>query len=365
MIVRRVVPSFHDVRIALVSTPFVPVPPAAYGGTELIVHELQRGLLAAGHQVTLFATGDSEGPDVRWLFERAAWPPSERAGQLHARAAAAELAAGGWDLVHAHVPAFLPFAAVPPAPVVYTLHHARDEALAALYRECRRVEYVAISARQARLHPELRCHVVHHGVSLDAYPAGDGRGGHALFIGRLSWCKGPDVAVEAARLAEVELVVAGEAHEEPENPPGWTATIEAALARPGVRRVGAIGGERKRRLLGGARALLMPIRWEEPFGLVMIEAMLAGTPVVAFRRGAAPEVVDEGITGFLVGESPAEMADALRRVRTLDREACRRQAQRRFSSRRMVADYLRVYHAAIAAARGPRPVAPEEWSYAG
>ncbi|MFL5301593.1 MAG: glycosyltransferase, partial [Anaeromyxobacteraceae bacterium] len=244
-------------------------------------------------------------------------------------------------------------------PVVHTVHHVVDEEQERAYLAHARVQYVAISARQAELSPGLASHVVHHGLDPEAFPAGRGESDRALFIGRLSWCKGPDVAVAAARLANLEVVVAGEVHGEPDDPPAWAAELDRLLSEPGVRRVGPVGGERKQRLLGSARALVMPIRWEEPFGLVMIEAMLSGTPVIAFPRGAAPEVVEDGVTGFLVNDAP-EMADALLRAGELDREACRRRARQRFSSTRMVRDYLRVYHAALAAVRRPRGIGAAE-----
>jgi glycosyltransferase involved in cell wall biosynthesis len=352
------------VRIALVSTPFVAVPPRAYGGTELVIHELARGLGRAGHQVTLFATGDSDGRDVRWLYERPVWPPDHRAGRRHCRASAREIASEGFDLVHAHASSFVEFADALDVPVVHTMHHARDEALLGQYLEHPSVRYVAISGRQAALVPELECAVIHHGLDPASMTLGRGEGGYALFLGRLSWAKGPDLAVRAAREAGFELVVAGQAHAEPDDPPGWRRDLDRVLASPGVRRVGGVGGERKRRLLGGARALLMPIRWEEPFGLVQIEAMFCGTPVVALRRGAAPEIVEDGVTGFLV-DDPAALAEALRRAAALDRDACRRRAIERFSTARMLRDHLRVYHAACAASSVPRRApAAEGWSHA-
>jgi glycosyltransferase involved in cell wall biosynthesis len=170
------------------------------------------------------------------------------------------------------------------------------------------------------------------------------------------------VAVEAARRAGVALHLAGEMHPE-DSPPHWNEDLARALAAPHVRRLGSVEGQRKLALLAEARALLMPIRWEEPFGLVMIEAMLCGTPVLAFPRGAAPEIVDEGVTGFLVN-GVDEMAAVLRSLDGFDRAACRRRAQSRFSSARMVADYARLY--AAAAASGPRlGVEAEESRYAG
>jgi glycosyltransferase involved in cell wall biosynthesis len=350
------------VRIALVSTPFVAVPPRGYGGTELVVNELARALERGRHEVTLFATGDSSAEDLRFVFREPIWPPDPYAELLHCRAAARVIAAEGYDVVHAHCPALLAFASELDAPVVYTLHHDRDERLMRLYLRRPSVRYVAISARQAALHAELGCEVVHHGLDPARFPAGDGAGGHAAFVGRLTWCKGPDAAIEAARRAGVELLLGGEVHDDVA-PPGWAAHLERALASPHVRRLGHVAGNGKLALLAGARALLMPLRWEEPFGLVMIEAMLCGTPVIAFPRGAAPEVVDEGVTGFLVEDVDA-MAAVLSTLDGFDRAACRRRAQERFSSARMVSAYARIYAAAAAEGAAVPFEAPGEPRYA-
>ncbi len=334
------------------STPFVAVPPAAYGGTELVVHELARALEGLGHEVAVFATGDSAVPGLRALFPTPVWPPNAYAEVLHARFAAREIAAAGFDVVHLHTPAALAFADELGAPVVYTLHHAHDEALARFYAFAPPALRVAISRRQAELEDPQPRHVVHHGLSPALYPEPPRRAddGYAFFLGRLAWCKGPEVAVEAARRAGLELVIAGRPHEDGA-PAGWDATLARALRERHVTWIPEAGLADKRRLLAGARALLVPIRWEEPFGLVMIEAMLAGCPVIAFARGSAPELVEDGVTGVVV-EDAREMAAALRLARTIDRAACQARARARFSAARMAADYLRVYRAAARGAVG-------------
>jgi glycosyltransferase involved in cell wall biosynthesis len=342
------------VHIALVSTPFVRLPPPGYGGTELVVHVLGRALGRMGHEVTVFATGDSRAPRLRAFFDRPVWPPDPYAEVLHCRAAARQIRRGGFDVVHAHAPAMLAFADELGAPLVYTMHHA-GPALARYYQAIEApVVRVAISARQAALASSPFHAVVHHGLEPAMYP-GRGPGGDlAFFLGRLSWVKGPELAVEAARRAGLPIAVAGEEHED-DAPRGWHEEVLApALAGPGVTRIPHAGLATKRRLFARARALLVPIRWEEPFGLVMIEALLAGCPVIAFPRGAAPEIVEHGVDGFLVG-GVEEMADALGRAASLDRAAIQERARARFSADRMAADYAAVYRGAGARGRAPAP----------
>ncbi len=347
--------------IALVSTPFVSVPPRGYGGTELVVHELERGLRHAGHVVTLFATGDSRGGDVRALYRWPVWPPDPRAEARHARFAAEQIDAGGFDVVHSHTAPLLAFAEQIPVPFIHTIHHARNERLSALFRRHAVVRFVAISRRQAELERGLRCDVVHHGLDPARYPGSSGMGGYVLFIGRLSWCKAPDLAVAAARRAGIPIIVAGWPHPEENDPPGWREELMRVLRAPGVHWVGSVGPDAKRVLLDEARALLVPLRWEEPFGLVMIEAMLTGCPVVAFPRGAAVELVEPGLTGLLVSDE-REMSEALVQVQRFDRAACRRRACERFSAERMVRDYLQVYRRAIAGFAGRTHAGGAEWA---
>jgi glycosyltransferase involved in cell wall biosynthesis len=333
------------VRIAVVSTPFVPVPPRGYGGTELVVHALVVALRDLGHGVTVFATGDSRIDGLRAVTQRSSWPPDPYAELLHCRAAAREIRGASYDVVHAHLPAFLAFAGELGAPVVYTIHHAADPALARFYAAVPGVR-VAISARQACLADPPPDAIVHHGLDPAMYPDCGPGGMPALFIGRLVHVKGPDIALAAARRAGVPAIVAGALHSD-DAPPGWRdEVLLPALRAPGVtwrRRVGVAG---KRALFAGVRALVAPARWEEPFGLALVEALLAGCPVVATRRGAAPEIVRPGIDGFLC-DGVEETAEALRAAPALDRRAIQEDARRRFSAARMARDYLGVYAAAI------------------
>ncbi|HEY8469515.1 MAG TPA: glycosyltransferase family 4 protein [Longimicrobiales bacterium] len=342
-------------RIALVSTPFVAVPPADYGGTELVIHELAEGLTAAGHEVVLFATGDSRSSArLEWLLPRPSWPPDSLMALNHCSWALSRIAQGSFDVVHAHSAEALALTRlVPDIPFVYTLHHERDESCSAYYPFFPDVFYTAISERQRQLEvvlPHIR--TIHHGLHAPRYAGETRAGDHVCFIGRLSQPKGPHVAIDVAERAGVPIVVAGAIHAE-DQPPGFAAReIEPRLRQPHVRYVGKIGMRRKTALLRSARALVMPLLWEEPFGLIMIEAMLCGCPVVAFPRGSAPELIDEGLTGFLVPDADA-MVDVLRNgLRGFDREACRARAVERFGRERMVADYVSWYREATRARAG-------------
>jgi glycosyltransferase involved in cell wall biosynthesis len=335
-------------RIAMVSTPFVSVPPRSYGGTELIVAELVRGFAAAGHEVTLFATRDSRPPsgvDLRALFARGIWPPRPEVERDHAAWAIEQLLCDrrGFDVVHTHVPAALRFAPLVEAPLVCSVHHDDGDDYARLRRtyERARAQLVAISERQRQRMPALAgARVIHHGLDPTRYRDGDGYGGYCAFLGRFARDKGVHHAIDAARAAGVPIRLGGRPHWHDGD--YFERDVVPRLALPNVTCVGEVDGEAKRELLAGARALLFPVGWEEPFGLVMIEAMLSGTPVLAFARGSVPEVVDEGVTGF-VCRDVGEMAARLRTLDDFDRAACRRRALARWSSARMVDDHLALY----------------------
>lgn len=335
-------------RIALVSTPFLAVPPRSYGGTELVVHELAEGLVERGHDVVLFATGDSATTaELRALYAEAQWPPQMLTDLNHVSWAMQQIAAqGGFDLIHAHSAMALACARlVPDVPVVYTLHHERDAQLSSFYAYCPHVHYVAISHDQRRREIPLdHVDVIHHGLSPDKYEwrrkaAGD----YVCFVGRFTRVKGPHTAIEVAARAGVPIRVGGGVH--PPDEAWFNAHLRDRLAAPHVQRLGVIGIEDKRPLLRDARALLAPIEWNEPFGLILIEAMLSGCPVVAFGRGSVPELVEQGVTGF-VARNADEMVELIRPggpVDAFDRQRCRTRAVQRFSRGRMVAQHIALY----------------------
>jgi glycosyltransferase involved in cell wall biosynthesis len=332
-------------KIALFSTVALTTPPRKYGGTELVVAELARGLQGLGHDVTLFATGDSKpGCRLKSCFAEPVWPPNELCELRHASFGWAEVARAlhGFDVVHLNHAAGLSFTRLVGTPTVYTLHHDRVEALVEHYGAFEDIGYVAISERQRELVPELSIgHVIHHGLNADLYPEGDGAGGYVAFLGRFAPEKAPHLAVRAARLAGVPIQLGGTHHEVGVDYYREVLAPELS-AFPEANCRGELGHSGKVELLANARAMLFPIQWEEPFGLVMIESMLMGTPVIAFRNGSASEVIEDGVTGYLV-DSSEEMAQCIARVTHIDRARCRARARERWCTERMAREYEAVY----------------------
>jgi glycosyltransferase involved in cell wall biosynthesis len=335
-------------RIALISTPFLAVPPRLYGGTELIVHELAEGLVKRGHYVELFATGDSTTTaQLRFLYPDAQWPPLMLPDVNHATWAMRQvIERGPFDLIHAHSAAALACSRfIPNVPMVYTIHHARDEQLSAFYAFYHDAHYIAISEDQcSREVPLPHVDVIYHGLDPANYQCTtNATGEYVCFIGRFSRVKGPQAAIDAAQCAGVPIRLAGEVHPPDES---WVnAELRPRLRQQNVTCVGPVGGSAKTTLLCRARALLAPLAWNEPFGLVLIEAMLSGCPVVAYSRGSVPELVEDGVTGF-IATSFEHMVELIRpggAIESIDRARCRQRAMERFNADRMVAEHVTLY----------------------
>jgi glycosyltransferase involved in cell wall biosynthesis len=342
------------VRIAFMSTPFIRVPPVGYGGTELFCWELAEELSARGHEVTLFTTGDSvTSCEKRHLYAVPEWPPSPYDDLSHIAWSMGEVVRGDFDVVHVNSPFALPFARFVEVPFVYTLHHHREEAMSRLYAANQRAAFVAISRRQLELEvPLTDATVIHHGLDADRYPPSDRDEGYLLHLGRYSAQKGTATAIDVATRARMPLKLAGRTH--PEDASYVAAEVAPRLSRPNVEEVGEAAHAKKLALLRGARAMLLPLAWEEPFGLVAVEAMLAGTPVIGFARGSFPEIIEEGVTGFLAPPGDVEALAALAtRLEGFDRRACARRARERFTTQVMTDAYERVY--ARVASRRARP----------
>jgi glycosyltransferase involved in cell wall biosynthesis len=346
-------------RIALVAPRWVPIPPPAYGGIELVVDHLARGLQAAGHEVLLHAPSGSTCPvPMTACADEASQEvgPGASAAELHHVVAGyEEIANWGPDIVHDHTLAGPLYAGLLDVPVVTTNHGPFTGRLRDLFRTISTVApVIAISHHQASTAPGVAiAAVIHHGIDVDRVAPGRGDGGYALFLGRMSPTKGVHLAARAAREAGVPLRIASRLTEPAEH--AYFAEEVAPLLGGGVRYVGEVGGAAKAALLEGATCLLNPIDWPEPFGMVMIESLARGTPVVATPNGSVPELIEDGVTGF-VRSSVTGLAEAIDAAPRLDRTHCRRVAAHRFSTRRMVADHVRAYEQVLAG-RSPRRVA--------
>jgi glycosyltransferase involved in cell wall biosynthesis len=342
------------VRIAQVAPLHERVPPCLYGGTERVVHWLTEELVRRGHEVTLFASGDSRSsaglvapvPRALRLDPGTADPIGAHLLQIGMIADRAE----EFDVIHSHVDYFAyPFARHLRTPLVHTVHGRLDlPHLGPIYRYFDDLTLVSISDAQ-RLglrHPGVRwAATVHHGLPLGQYPY-SGRGGWYLaFLGRIAPEKRPDLAIAAAKRAGIPLKIAAKV--DPVDRAYFEREIRGLLDHPLIEFVGEIGDADKPAFLGGALALLFPIDWPEPFGLVMIEAMASGTPVIARPGGSVPEIVADGRTGLLA-DTLDELVDAIERVERIDRMACRRHVEARFTVQRMADDYEAVYRARVA-----------------
>jgi glycosyltransferase involved in cell wall biosynthesis len=311
-----------------------------------MVYELAEGLVEEGHEVALFATGDClTRAKTNFLYPEAQWPPDPLTELNHCSWAMEEIASGDFDVAHVHCASAVAMARlVRDLPLVYTVHHERTESLSEFYRHFPDPWYAFISHSQCRLEiPLPRWDVIHHGLDAARFQVTDEPDRYVCFVGRFSKVKGPHVAIDVAQKAGLPIRVAGEVH--PPDRDFAAAELEHRLKSPHVRFIGCVGIKEKVPLLRRARALLAPLAWEEPFGLVLIEAMLSGCPVVAFSRGSAPELIEPGLTGFLA-ESAEEMAEIIRSggpLESFDRNRCRARAVERFSRTRMVNEYLRLY----------------------
>ncbi len=344
-------------RIAQLAPPFESVPPARYGGTERVVFTLTEELVRRGHDVTLFAAGDSQTsarlvPTVdtalwhrRPLVEDFAPYWAVTLGKL-----LSEL--GEFDVVHSHLDFFgFPLARQASQPVVTTLHGRLDlPELTELWAEFNDVPLVSISDAQRRPAPNVNwVDTIYHGIDLDDYAPSFEPGRYLAFLGRISPEKGVDTAIRVARAAGMPIRIAARAPLPYKASPGvvrdweyYENEVQPLLQGSDVELIGQVGGVQKSDLLRNAAALLFPIRWPEPFGLVMAEALACGTPVIALSQGSVPEVVEHGVTGF-VCESEDELVEAVSRVGEIDRRRCRAEAERRFSPNAMADQYEAVY----------------------
>jgi glycosyltransferase involved in cell wall biosynthesis len=344
--------SAAPLRIAQLSPLWTRIPPATYGGVELLIKLLVDELVARGHEVTLFATGDCDTKARLHAVCRTNLCELIESGEAcmfeyYANALMTDVLrrVGEFDIIHSHLaPAWLPLGALSPTPVLWTMHTLAlcdDDWALQRYPS---VEVAGISEAQMR-GPAGRIGrqfpIVYNGCDFDAFDPCFEPGEYLAFIGRMSRAKNPLGAIRIAKEVGLPIVLAGQPQNADEQ--RWFANeVKPLIDGSAVRWIGPANHRQKNELLRHASALLFPIEWDEPFGLVMIEAMACGCPVVAHRRGSVPEVIDEGVTGFH-SEAMEDVAGLVPRALALDRAAVRDRARDRFSHRTMVDSYLKLY----------------------
>jgi glycosyltransferase involved in cell wall biosynthesis len=350
-------------RIAMIAPPYFPVPPPAYGGVEAVVADLVDGLTDRGHSVTLIGAG-RHGTRAQRFLSSYEVPPAERLGEplpevMHAAYVARVLERCDVDIVHDHTVAGPLLARGRLIPTVVTAHGPVDGEPGGYYRELGdSVQLVAISNAQRATAPDLRwITTVHNAVRADTFPFRAVKEDFALFLGRFHPDKAPHLAIEAARAAGLPITLAGKCSEPIER--AYFAREVKPLLGPDTTLFGVADATAKRDLFARAACLVFPICWDEPFGLVMIEAMACGTPVVALRRGAVPEIVVSGRTGIVV-DHPHELAGAIRQARALDPAACRKHVETGFTVQAMALGYESAYRRALAQSVEPLGALPEQ-----
>jgi glycosyltransferase involved in cell wall biosynthesis len=347
-------------RIAQVAPLYESVPPKLYGGTERVVSYLTEALVEDGHDVTLFASGDSE-TSARLV------PACPRSLRLNNYECTDQLAhhfvmleevlerADQFEIIHFHVDYMhFPLSKLLGLVQVSTLHGRLDSPdLVPIFRKFKNMPLVSISLKQRKPLPWVNwVGNVYHGLPTDLLPLGSGRGKYLAFLGRISPEKRVDRAIEIAKKLDMPLKIAAKVDGADRD--YYERDVKPLLNTPNVEFVGEINEQQKGAFLGDAYAYLFPIDWPEPFGLTMIEAMACGTPTIAFGCGSVPEVITDEISGFVVSTMD-EAVDAVRRVATFDRAACRAEFMKRFSAPKMARDYVKLYESIVTA----KSVAPE------
>jgi glycosyltransferase involved in cell wall biosynthesis len=343
-------------RIAQVAPLTESVPPQTYGGTERVVSYLTEELVRLGHSVALYASGDSvTSAELRACTERALRldpgiaDPVRVYNETHERMMRRVLAeASDFDFIHFHIGWHeFPHFASSAVPCVSTMHGRLDvPTFQSKLREYPDFPLISISDEQRRPVPDVNwVSTIYHGQPDTLTVPGAAERGYLAFLGRISPEKRPDLAIEIAQRAGWPLRIAAKV--DPVDRVYFETKIRPLLSLPNVEFIGEVGESDKMRFLAGAHALLFPIDWPEPFGLVMIEAMAAGTPVIAFRRGSVPEVIEDGVTGFIVS-TVDEAVRAVPKIERLNRQTLRSVFRERFSVMRMAADHVRTYEKLIA-----------------
>jgi glycosyltransferase involved in cell wall biosynthesis len=344
-------------KIALIVAPFIAVPPADYGGTELFVAHLAEGLHRAGAEVVVYANGESTvDVERRWIYEHAQWPIKvpERAWlrQLNHESWAVRDAATDCEIMHVQSAQGLALSRFVNCPTVLTLHGPHEQHLSEFYAYYPDAYYICISDAQCKQESMPRMRTIHHGIDPTLYRLVEHKQQYLSFIGRIAPIKGTHIAIEVAKRTGIPLKIAGDV--QPIYREYFENKIKPEIDGKLVEYIGLADNNAKNELLGNSIAMLFPIQWNEPFGLVMVEAMACGTPVLAMPGGSVPEVVRDGVSGYIC----RNVRDMANRVRSLNINCAtvRKYVEENFSIERMVRDYLALYRDALDAG-GARSVA--------
>lgn len=331
-------------RVGIIAPPFISVPPKLYGGTELFIAHLAEGLCRCGIDAVVYSNAESTvKAENRYLYARGEWPVHS---EIHAQfkdanhtAWAVRDAAESCDVIHLNNASGLTYSRFVKAPLVYTVHHPKVFELSEFYRFYPDITYVMISDAQRDLESMHRMRTIHHGVSMDCYSFVEQKQPYLAFIGRIAPIKGTHLAIEIAKRSGIPLKIAGEV--QPMFQDYFDAEVKPHIDGKFIEYLGPADLAAKNELLGNAMAMLFPIQWDEPFGLVLIESMACGTPVIAFEGGSVREVVKNGVSGWVC----SSVDEAVEAVQTLHLPArrVRDYAQANFSVEIMVERYLRLY----------------------
>lgn len=340
-------------RIGFIAPPFISVPPKDYGGTELFIAQLAEGLKARGIDSIVYTNAESTVPvEKRWLYERSEWPIKSDIysyiKEANHTSWAMQEAVSTCDVLHIQAACALTYSRFVKLPIAYTLHGPHEPKLRDLYRHFPHVSYVCISQFQCEQEAMPYRRTIHHGIDLTNYELKEEKQPYLSFIGRIAPIKGVHLAISAAKAAGVPLKIAGDI--QPVYREYFERKIKPEIDGDFIQYIGVADLKAKNELLGNSIAMLFPIQWNEPFGLVMVEAMACGTPVLALRGGSVPEVVKDGVSGY-VCRSVRELA---KRVKQLDFKpaAVRAYVAENFSLERMVREYEQAYRDAIALPSG-------------
>lgn len=333
-------------RIALVAPPFIPVPPKVYGGTELFIAQLAEGLQKLGTDVVVYCNGESTiGVEKKYLYKESQWPIK---GEVYANlkdinhtAWAIADATKTCDVIHLNNLPGLAHSRFMSTPVIYTIHHPIEPGLSAFYEYYREVEYITISDFQRHREKMPHMRTIHHGIDVSLYRLREKKQEYLSFLGRIAPLKGTHLAIEVAKQSGIPLKIAGEV--QPIFKDYFEALVKPHIDGKFIEYVGEADLAAKNELLGNSMAMLFPIQWDEPFGLVMIEAMACGTPVLGLPGGAVREVVADGVSGWVVTSARDMALKAIRALTDFVPAKVRKYVETNFSLAAMVQKYAECY----------------------